>query len=84
MCESEWRLRRLEGHSPIEKFRRDVASLVPLGLVGAVASMEVFPRPALEGDMQVEFRRAVPPVMDDFLPSFVHWHPVWQVGHDQR
>ena len=84
MCEISTGAQKLEGHSPIEKFCRDVASLVPLGLVTAVASMEVFPWPVLEGDMQVEFWRAVPPMTHDLLPSFVHWHPVWQVGNGRR
>ena len=43
MCEISTGAQKLEGHSLIEKFRRDVASLVPLGLVTAAASMEVFP-----------------------------------------
>ena len=83
MCESVWRFRRLEGHSPIEKFCSDVASLVPLGLVAAVGSMEVGRRPILEGNMQVEVRRAVPPVTHDLLPSFAKWHPIWHVGNDR-
>ena len=84
MCEISTGAQKLEGHSPIEKFRRDVALLVSLGLVTAVAFMEVFPQPVLEGDMQVEFWRTILPMMHDLLSSFVHWHPVWQVRNGRR
>ena len=46
--------------------------------------LSTFLWPVLEGDMQVEFWRAVPPMTHNLLPSFVHWHPIWQVGNGWR